>query len=102
MGKQGLAAVKAKGKKLGRPKGSKNRERVLNHHRKLTQDYLHIGLNLASIQKIINPQLEEPTTYCSYRYFVQYENEIARAWRVPRNRNPLSLAYIYTQIWIIL
>jgi len=82
--KQGLAAAKAKGKKLGRPKGSKNRERVLDPYRKLILDYLQIGLNLASIRKIINPQLEEPITYNSYRYFVQHEDELARAWRAQR------------------
>src|SRR5688572_6886604 len=69
--KQGLAAAKAKGKTLGRPQGSRNRDRVLEPYRKQILDYLKMGLNLAAIMKIINPQLEQPITYNSYRYFVQ-------------------------------
>jgi hypothetical protein len=43
-------------------------------------DYLKMGLNLAAIMKIINPQLEQPITYNSYRYFVQREEDLYQAW----------------------
>jgi hypothetical protein len=38
--KQGLAAAKAKGVKLGRPKGSRNKKRVLDPHRNKILKYL--------------------------------------------------------------
>ena len=78
--KQGLAAAKAKGKTLGRPQGSRNKERVLDPYRDQILDYLKMGLNLAAIMKIINPQLEQPITYNSYRYFVQREEDLYQAW----------------------
>ena len=80
--KQGLAAAKAKGKQLGRPKGSRNRDRVLDPYREQILEYLQMGLNLAAVMKIINPQLEKPITYNAYRYFVQHEEELLKAWKV--------------------
>ena len=68
--KQGLAAARAAGKTLGRPKGSRNKVRVLDPHREQIQRYLALGLDLASIRKLINPQLERPLSYQAYRYFV--------------------------------
>ncbi len=44
--KRGLAAAKASGKKLGRPKGSRDEERVLDTHREQTNEYLELGLSL--------------------------------------------------------
>lgn len=82
--KQGLAAAKAKGKILGRPQGSRNKERVLDPYKQHILDYLKMGLNLAAIMKIINPQLEKPITYNSYRYFVQHEEALCQAWQAQR------------------
>ena len=79
--KQGLAAVKAQGKTLGRPQGSRNKERVLDPYKQQIRDYLKMGLNLAAIMKIINPQLDKPITYNSYRYFVQRDEDLFRAWQ---------------------
>ena len=79
--KQGLAAAKAKGKLLGRPKGSKNKIRVLDPHRDQIKEFLQLGLNLAAIRKIINPQLERPITYNSYKYYVQHEETLAPIWK---------------------
>lgn len=79
--KQGLAAAKAKGKMLGRPKGSRNKKRVLDPYKQQILDYLKMGLNLAAIMKIINPQLERPITYNSYRYYVQREEDLHLAWQ---------------------
>ena len=82
--KQGLAAAKAKGKQLGRPKGSRNQERVLDPYRFEISGYLEMGLNLAAVMKLINPQLEKPLTYNSYRYFVQHEEALLKAWEAQR------------------
>lgn len=79
--RQGLAAVKAKGKTLGRPQGSRNKERVLDPYKQQIRDYLKMGLNLAAIVKIINPQLDKPITYNSYRYFVQRDEDLFQAWQ---------------------
>jgi len=65
--KQGLAAAKAKGKALGRPQGSRNKERILDPYRDQMLDYLKMGLDLVAIMKIINSRLENPLTYNSYR-----------------------------------
>lgn len=43
--KQGLAAARASGKKLGRPKGSRNRVRLLDPFRDQIKEYLGIGLH---------------------------------------------------------
>ncbi len=79
--KQGLAAAKAKGVKLGRPKGSRNKERVLDTYGSDILDYLQLGLNLTSIMKMINHLLENPLTYNSYRYFVQHDADLQKAWK---------------------
>lgn len=78
--KQGLAAAKAKGTRLGRPKGSKNKERVLDPYQDQIKSYLEMGLNLAAIAKIINNQLEKPLTYNSFKYFVQQNEELFPIW----------------------
>ncbi len=58
--KQGLAAARASGKKLGRPKGSHDKERVLDPYWEQIKKYLQLGLLLIRIQIIRNPQLEKP------------------------------------------
>jgi DNA invertase Pin-like site-specific DNA recombinase len=82
--KQGLAAVKAKGKKLGRPQGSKNRVRALEPYREQIRECLRKKLPLASVRKLINPQLAQPLTYNSFRYFVQHDEELVKLWQVQR------------------
>ena len=79
--KQGLAAAQAQGKQLGRPRGSKNKERVLDAYKDQFKQYLHLGLNLAAIRKIINPQLAQPITYNSFKYFVQHDAELKPLWK---------------------
>ncbi len=69
--KQGLAVARASDKKLGRPKGSRDKERVLDLYREQIKEYLYLGLSLSSIRTILNPQLEIPISYPSYRYFVR-------------------------------
>lgn len=82
--KQGLAAARARGKKLGRPKGSRDKERVLDPHREQIKEYLQLGISLSRIRKIINPQLEKPLSYPSYRYFVRQDAELLSLWEQER------------------
>ena len=84
--KQGLAAARAKGVKLGRPKGSRNRERILDAHRDEILKCLRRGVDLANTRKMINPELERPISYNSYKYFVQHDIELAEAWTAQRQR----------------
>ena len=79
--KQGLAAARAKGKKLGRPKGSKNKERVLDPYKDQMISYLKIHLNLASIMKIVNNQLQKSISYNSFKYFVRHDEDLYNAWK---------------------
>jgi len=82
--KQGLAAARASGKKLGRPKGSRDKERVLDPYREQMREYLQLGLSLSRIRTIINPQLDKPISYPSYRYFVRQDIELLELWRAQR------------------
>jgi len=78
--KEGLAAVKAQGKLLGRPKGSKNKKsRRLDPYQKQIKEYLEIGLTTSAILKIINNQLESPISYQSLRYHIQNNGELKTA-----------------------
>lgn len=78
--KQGLAAAKAKGKQLGRPKGSRDKNRILDPHRELIKEYLQLKLPLRRIRLLINPLLDRPISYPSYRYFVRQDPELLQIW----------------------
>jgi DNA invertase Pin-like site-specific DNA recombinase len=82
--KQGLAAARAKGVKLGRPKGSRNKERILDVHRDTILTFLQRGVDLANVRKAVNPDLARPISYNSYKYFVQHDPELAAAWQSQR------------------
>lgn len=79
--KQGLAAAKARGQKLGRRKGSRNRNRPLDPYRDQILSFLLLGLNVTAIRKLINPHLERTLTYNSYKYFIQQDDELRKAWQ---------------------
>lgn len=71
--KQGLAAARASGKLLGRPKGSRNKHgSTLTPFAEQIQAYLQLGLPVSAIRKLINPLLEQPVTYNTFKYFVQW------------------------------
>ena len=77
--KQGLAATKANGQRLGRPKGSRNkRGRALDPFRKEIFKYLEMDVPLTSIRKIINPQLEKPMAYNTYWLYVRSDAELSQ------------------------
>ena len=87
--KQGLAAAKASGKKLGRPKGSKNKDRVLDPFKQQIAEYLKLGINLAAIRKIINHQLDQPASYNTYKYYVQHDGGLGELWNRQKSDTPL-------------
>lgn len=81
---QGLAAARAKGKKLGCPKGSRNKERVLDAYREQIKEYLRLKIPLRRIRSILNPQLAAPISYPAYRYFVRQDPELLALWQAQR------------------
>jgi len=74
--KQGLAAARASGKTLGRPKGVKNKNRVLDPFKDEIKKYLEMGLMQTNILKIINSQLEKKVSLTSLRYFISTTKEL--------------------------
>jgi len=42
--------------------------------------YLQLGISLNRIRTILNPQLERPISYPSYRYFVRQDMELLELW----------------------
>jgi len=82
--KQGLAAAKAKGVRLGRPKGSRNKDRMLDSHRDTILSYLQKGVDLANVRKLVNSELARPISYNSYKYYVQHDEALAEAWQAQR------------------
>jgi len=74
--KQGLAAARANGKILGRPKGAKNKKRVLDPFKDEIKKYLEIGLMQTNILKIINSKLEKKISLTSLRYFISTTEEL--------------------------
>ncbi len=81
--KQGLIAAKAKGKLLGRPKGSKNKKgRVLDPFKDQIKQYLELSLPISSIEKIINNQLDTPITYNSFKYFIRHDADLLKTYKI--------------------
>jgi DNA invertase Pin-like site-specific DNA recombinase len=78
--KLGLAAAKAQGKLLGRPKGRKNRTRVLDPHKDEIRNLLTAGVSLASIVNLVNQQFERSLAYNTYKYYVQNDDELRELW----------------------
>lgn len=77
--KQGLAAARAQGKLLGRPKGSRNKKgRALDAFHTDLKKYLELGISVASIMKIINPQLEKPVSYHTYHYYIKSDEVLSK------------------------
>ncbi len=74
--KQGLTAARARGKQPGWPKGSRDKERVLDSHRAQIKEYLQLKIPLRRISSIINPQLEKPVNSPFHCYFVRQDPEL--------------------------
>ncbi len=70
--KQGLEAAKARGKILGRPKGSGNKSGYrLDPFKEQIIDLMHKGLKARSIRLIINPLMKEPLSLSSYERYIK-------------------------------
>ena len=69
--KQGLAAARASGSILGRPKGVKNKLSKLTPFTDQISEYRRLGLSLNAIRLLINPLLPKPATYNTFKYFVK-------------------------------
>jgi DNA invertase Pin-like site-specific DNA recombinase len=76
--KQGLSAARARGKILGRPKGAKNKERVLDPYKDEIKKYLEMSLSQTSILKIINSQLKKPISLTALRYFIENDRILSK------------------------
>ena len=74
--KQGLAAARAKGKVLGRPKGAKNKTRVLDPHKEEIKSLLSLKLARTNILKVINAKLEKPISLTAFNYFIFHDDEL--------------------------
>lgn len=68
--KQGLSAARAMGKILGRPKGVKNKIRILDPYKEEIAKLINLGVSQSSILKIINSKLDKPISLTSLRYFI--------------------------------
>ena len=71
--KQGLSAARAMGKILGRPKGAKNKTRILDPHKEEIARLLSIDVSQSSVLKIINAKLDKPISMTALRYFLLNE-----------------------------
>ena len=76
--KQGLSAARVSGKILGRPKGAKNKERVLDPYKDEIKKYLEMSLSQTSILKIVNSQLTKPISLTSLRYFIENDKVLSK------------------------
>ncbi|WP_428739838.1 recombinase family protein [Sulfurimonas sp.] len=90
--KQGLKAAKASGKKLGRPKGAKAKNRVLDPYKEEIGKLLDINVPQASILKIINKKLDHAITITSLRYFIQNDKELKQLLTQSKDKKHSLLA----------
>lgn len=66
-----LATLKSRGVKLGRPSGSANKSGLkLDEYKNQIEEYVKIGLSVASIMKVINNQREKPLSFNTYQSYV--------------------------------
>lgn len=84
--KQGMASARSQGKHVGRPKGSRNKRRILDPYRDQIQTYLILKIPLRRIRNLINPHLDKPISYTAYRYFVRQDPELLELWLTSGNR----------------
>ena len=70
--KLGMAGAKAKGIKLGRPKGASQKVKMLDNHKNEILDYMKKEISISSIMKIINCSLEKKLSYLTFRNYVRH------------------------------
>lgn len=69
--KSALEALKARGVKLGRPTGAKNKEKKLDKWRDVIKEFASMGLSVSAIQKIISNKSQEEISYNTIKYYVK-------------------------------
>ena len=69
---------KAKSTQLGRPKGVKNKSRMLDPYRDEIVEYLNIGLNMAGIHKMLNAKAQKPIKYATLRLYIESDEALKR------------------------
>lgn len=71
--KQGLALTKARGTKLGRPKGKRNKHHPLDNYKEKIIEYLEMGLSVHAIYKLVNNKhIKKKQDHISYTRFIYY------------------------------
>ena len=81
--KQGLAAAKASGKKLGRRKGQKVKSKF-DGHQQVIKDYLLKSISITSIHKIIGLG-----SYVGVRQYILKNEELCNIYKLSKNKNLL-------------
>lgn len=68
--KAGMKVAKQNGVKLGRPKGSSKKVKVLDKYKNEIIGYLQKGISVVAIMKIINDGLDEAVSYFSFKKYI--------------------------------
>jgi DNA invertase Pin-like site-specific DNA recombinase len=68
--KQGLKVAKLNGKILGRPKNSRNKERILEPFKNEIKKLLELNVPKTSILKIVNNKLKKNVSISTLNYFI--------------------------------
>lgn len=78
--KAGLEAAKASGKQLGRPKGSKGRNSLVEPYREQIGQLLEMDQNVMAICKFINSNKEETSKikYSTLKYFIDHDPDLSQ------------------------
>ena len=68
--RSGMAASKAKGVRLGRPKGASQKVKALDKYKNEILGYMQKDVSISAIMKIINSSLEKKLSYLTFRNYV--------------------------------
>ena len=68
--KEGMRVAKKNGAKLGRPRGSDNKSKILDKYKSEILDYMQKGISTVAIMKIINCGLEKAVSYFTFKNYV--------------------------------
>jgi DNA invertase Pin-like site-specific DNA recombinase len=75
--KSGLATARAKGKLLGRPKGSKSANgSPFDKYKHDIKKHLKLDVPVNSILKIINNQVKQKLSYTALRYYIEHDSDL--------------------------
>ena len=77
--KKGLEAAKAKGKMLGRPKGKRNKNRILDPHFKEILFFLNNQMPVNAILKHLQIELKTPISYTALKYYIENDKVLKKA-----------------------